>query len=72
MCKSFTGKIHGGLARAGKVKGQTPKVEKTAKGKKLTGRAKKRKLYNKRFLNVVAGFRPKKPNAAKANEGRAP
>ena len=34
------GKVHGSLARAGKVKGQTPKVEKSG-GKKLpTGRAK--------------------------------
>jgi ribosomal protein S30 len=48
------------------VKGQTPKVEKTANRKKLTGRAKKRKAYNERFLNVVMGaMRPKKPNAAK-------
>jgi len=47
------GKVHGSLARAGKVKGQTPKVEKQEKRKKKTGRAKRRMLYNKRFVNVV-------------------
>ncbi|ORY45304.1 hypothetical protein BCR33DRAFT_716591, partial [Rhizoclosmatium globosum] len=31
------GKVHGSLARAGKVKGQTPKVEKQEKKKKQTG-----------------------------------
>jgi small subunit ribosomal protein S30e len=31
------GKVHGSLARAGKVKGQTPKVEKAEKKKKRTG-----------------------------------
>lgn len=50
------GKVHGSLARAGKVKGQTPKVEKQEKKKKKTGRAKRRMQYNRRFVNVVAGF----------------
>ncbi|TPX37167.1 hypothetical protein SmJEL517_g00891 [Synchytrium microbalum] len=54
------GKVHGSLARAGKVKGQTPKVEKQEKRKKKTGRAKKRIIYNRRFVNVVAGFGGKK------------
>merc|ERR1712086_173999 len=36
------GKVHGSLARAGKVKGQTPKVEAEEKKKKKTGRAKRR------------------------------
>lgn len=50
------GKVHGSLARAGKVKGQTPKVAKQEDKKKaLTGRAKKRWQYNRRFVNVVAG-----------------
>ena len=49
------GKVHGSLARAGKVKGQTPKVEPQEKKKKLTGRAKRRIQYNKRFVNVVVG-----------------
>lgn len=57
------GKVHGSLARAGKVKGQTPKVEKQEKKKKKTGRAKRRMLYNKRFVNVVQTFgRRRGPN----------
>ena len=36
------GKVHGSLARAGKVKGQTPKVAPQEKKKIPTGRAKKR------------------------------
>ncbi|KAJ3435580.1 40S ribosomal protein S30/UBIQUITIN-LIKE PROTEIN FUBI [Anaeramoeba flamelloides] len=31
------GKVHGSLTRAGKVRNQTPKVEKLPKKKKLTG-----------------------------------
>eukprot|EP00914_Ancora_sagittata_P032662 GHVO01065995.1.p1 GENE.GHVO01065995.1~~GHVO01065995.1.p1 ORF type:complete len:133 (+),score=23.59 GHVO01065995.1:26-424(+) len=58
------GKVHGSLARAGKVKGQTPKVEKEEKKKKKTGRAKRRMQYNRRFVNVVTGFgRRKGPNS---------
>ncbi|KND01210.1 40S ribosomal protein S30 [Spizellomyces punctatus DAOM BR117] len=56
------GKVHGSLARAGKVKGQTPKVEKQEKKKKKTGRAKKRILYNRRFVNAVATFGKRKMN----------
>merc|ERR1711860_181287 len=58
------GKVHGSLARAGKVRGQTTKVEKQEKKKSKTGRAKRRIQYNRRFLNVVQGFgRKKGPNA---------
>ncbi|XP_034252785.1 uncharacterized protein LOC117652177 [Thrips palmi] len=58
------GKVHGSLARAGKVKGQTPKVEKQEKKKKRTGRAKRRIQYNRRFVNVVPGFgRRRGPNS---------
>ncbi|XP_037929678.1 uncharacterized protein LOC119685161 [Teleopsis dalmanni] len=58
------GKVHGSLARAGKVKGQTPKVEKQEKKKKKTGRAKRRIQYNRRFVNFVQGFgRRRGPNA---------
>ncbi|XP_045468215.1 uncharacterized protein LOC123676383 [Harmonia axyridis] len=58
------GKVHGSLARAGKVKGQTPKVEKQEKKKKRTGRAKRRIQYNRRFVNVVATFgRRRGPNS---------
>jgi len=57
------GKVHGSLARAGKVKGQTPKVEKQEKKKKKTGRAKRRMQYNRRFVNVVQTFgRRRGPN----------
>ena len=59
------GKVHGGLARAGKVKAQTPKVEKTPKPKKPVGRAYKRMLYMKRFVTVVdtAGGKKKGHNS---------
>jgi small subunit ribosomal protein S30e len=61
------GKVHGSLARAGKVKGQTPKVEKQEKRKKKTGRAKRRIQFNRRFANVVQGFgRRRGPNANSA------
>ena len=50
------GKVHGSLARAGKVRGQTPKVAKQEKKKKKTGRAKRRMQYNRRFVNVVPTF----------------
>ena len=51
------GKVHGSLARAGKVKSQTPKVEKQEKAKQPKGRAKKRLLYNRRcvFCSARAG-----------------
>uniref|UniRef100_A0A8C2J5I3 FAU ubiquitin like and ribosomal protein S30 fusion a n=1 Tax=Cyprinus carpio TaxID=7962 RepID=A0A8C2J5I3_CYPCA len=59
-----SGKVHGSLARAGKVRGQTPKVDKQEKKKKKTGRAKRRIQYNRRFVNVVPTFGKKKgPNA---------
>lgn len=38
----FPGKVHGSLARAGKVKGQTPKAEKAEKKKKPRGQSTKR------------------------------
>lgn len=59
------GKVHGSLAGAGKVKGQTPKVEKQEKRKKKTGRAKRRMQYNRRFVSTVAslGGRKRGPNA---------
>lgn len=60
------GKVHGSLARAGKVKGQTPKAEKQEdKKKQPRGRAKKRMQYNRRYVNVVTGMGGKKvgPNS---------
>ncbi|KAK4153351.1 ribosomal protein S30 [Chaetomidium leptoderma] len=47
------GKVHGSLARAGKVKSQTPKVEAQEKPKTPKGRAHKRDLYTRRFVNVA-------------------
>lgn len=47
------GKVHGSLARAGKVKAQTPKVEPQEKKKLPKGRARKRMLYTRRFVNVT-------------------
>jgi small subunit ribosomal protein S30e len=44
--------VHGSLARAGKVRGQTPKVAKQDKKKTPKGRAHKRLQYNRRFVNV--------------------
>jgi small subunit ribosomal protein S30e len=57
------GKVHGSLARAGKVKNQTPKVAKAEKKKVLTGRAKKRFVYNRRFVSVVKGGPKRGPNS---------
>jgi len=73
LCESSTihlgerllgGKVHGSLARAGKVKGQTPKVDPQEKKKPKTGRAKRRNQYNARFVNVVVTMgRKKGPNS---------
>ena len=62
------GKVHGSLARAGKVRNATPKVEKQEnKKKRTTGRAKKRLQYTRRFLNVAAdsGMKKEGPNKQK-------
>jgi len=59
------GKLHGSLSRAGKVKKQTPKVDKVEKiRKRVKGRAWKRILYNRRFINFVlgAGGKRRSPN----------
>ncbi|KAI1169859.1 ribosomal protein S30 [Nemania sp. FL0916] len=48
------GKVHGSLARAGKVRSQTPKVEPQEKPKKPKGRARKREIYTRRFTNMSA------------------
>uniref|UniRef100_A0A0R3RVW1 40S ribosomal protein S30 n=1 Tax=Elaeophora elaphi TaxID=1147741 RepID=A0A0R3RVW1_9BILA len=59
------GKVHGSLARAGKVRAQTPKVEKQEKKKKKTGRAARRIQYNRRFVNIaISGIgRKRGPNS---------
>jgi len=58
------GKVHGSLARAGKVKSQTPKVEAQEKPKTPKGRAHKREQYTRRFVNiaVTGGKRKMNPN----------
>jgi small subunit ribosomal protein S30e len=61
------GKVHGSLTRAGKVRKQTPKVEKKERIRKLVvGRAKKRKQFQKKhqlLLPDAAAARKKyKPN----------
>merc|ERR1712165_496492 len=58
--KLLGGKVHGSLARAGKVKGQTPKVEAEEKKKKKTGRAARRAQYNRRFVMSSSAFGGKK------------
>ncbi|PHU08152.1 40S ribosomal protein S30 [Capsicum chinense] len=59
------GKVHGSLARAGKVRGQTPKVAKQDKKKKPRGRAHKRMQYTRRFVTAVVGFGKKRgPNSS--------
>ncbi|CDY43497.1 hypothetical protein BRARA_A00791 [Brassica rapa] len=63
--KTTMGKVHGSLARAGKVRGQTPKVAKQDKKKKPRGRAHKRLQHNRRFVTAVVGFGKKRgPNSS--------
>ncbi|CCG23108.1 Rps30 40S ribosomal protein S30 [Candida orthopsilosis Co 90-125] len=60
------GKVHGSLARAGKVKSQTPKVEKQDKPKRPQGRAFMRLKYTRRFVNVTLTNGKRKMNAQSA------
>jgi ribosomal protein S30 len=56
------GKVHGSLTRAGKVRKQTPKVEKKERPRKIpVGRAKKRKQCRKKWAVLL----PDAPAAAK-------
>ncbi|XP_041005535.1 40S ribosomal protein S30-like [Juglans microcarpa x Juglans regia] len=58
-------KVHRSLACAGKVRGQTPKVAKQDKKKKLRVRAHKRMQYNRHFVTAVVGFGKKRgPNSS--------
>ncbi|KAI6237494.1 40S ribosomal protein S30 [Aphelenchoides besseyi] len=58
------GKVHGSLARAGKVRAQTPKVDKQEKKKKKRGRAFRRMQYNKRMSVKTDGpGRKRGPNS---------
>ena len=65
------GKVHGSMARNGKVRNQAPKVDKMERAKKLVvGRAKKRAQYNKRVVQVDPNDKRKQgPNAG---SGRKP
>jgi len=57
------GKQHGTLAKAGKVRKQTPKVAKMEKPRKPKGRAYKRILYKKNFAPLLPGEKKRKsPN----------
>jgi small subunit ribosomal protein S30e len=52
------GRWHGSLAQAGKVRENTPKVAKTEmKTKLICGRARLRKLYNRRVLGTDSNAR---------------
>ena len=59
LCSSLTNSttVHGSLARAGKVKAATPKVDKQEKKKSPKGRAKKRILYNRRCVSMSPWIR---------------
>ncbi|XP_035550862.1 40S ribosomal protein S30-like [Juglans regia] len=58
-------KVQGSLARAGKVRGQTPKVAKQDKKNKLRGHTHKCMQYNHRFVTAVVGFGKKRgPNSS--------
>jgi small subunit ribosomal protein S30e len=56
---------HGNINKAGKVKNSTPKVEPKDKHKPPVGRAKKRLLYQKRWVNQPTTGKKKGPNAQK-------
>lgn len=56
------GKQHGTLAKAGKVRKQTPKVAKLEKPRKPRGRAYKRILYKKNFVPLIPGQKKRSPN----------
>jgi len=63
------GKVHGSLASAGRVRNQTPKIpKKEDKPKPKCGRAKKRFLYNIRFVAVKKGMKLPKPNSVQTRE----
>ena len=65
------GKVHGSMARNGKVRNQAPKVDKMERAKKkVMGRARKRAQYVARIKNVDPNDKRKKgPNAG---SGRKP
>ena len=56
------GKKHGTLAKAGKVRKQTPKVAPQEKKRRPTGRSLKRIQYKKRFAVLAPGQKRRSPN----------
>lgn len=64
LTNSFQAKVHGSLSRAGRVKSMTPKVEKQEKKKLPKGRAHKRMLYTRRFVNVTLTNGKRRSNPA--------
>merc|ERR1712184_168444 len=66
------GKVHGSLARAGKVRGQVQKVEPAEKKKPKTGRAKKRivqQAFRQRCRGHGQEARTRLPGHAGREEG---
>lgn len=56
------GKPHGQLAKAGKVRKQTPKVAKSAAPRKPRGRAYKKMQYQRKFAPLLPGQKRRSPN----------
>ena len=71
ITKYNMGKVHGSMARNGKVRNQAPKVDKAERAKKkVVGRANKRLQYKRRILAVDPNDKRKRgPNAG---SGRKP
>ena len=57
---------HGGLANAGKVRGQTPKLDPAEKPKKKSGRSGMREKYNRRLPTL--GKPPRRGNGPNAQQ----
>nr|ADG21971.1 ribosomal protein S30 [Tetrahymena pyriformis] len=65
------GRMHGTLAKAGKVRKQTPKVEKKVAARKIPkGRAYKRILYNRRYAPHILAVDPKKRKSPNWHAGK--
>ena len=65
------GKVHGSMARNGKVRNFAPKVAKAERTKKIVvGRAKKRIQYNRRI--VMVNPNDKRKQGPNAGSGRKP
>ena len=63
------GKQHGTLAKAGKVRKQTPKVAKKERPRKLiVGRAKKRTQYQKKYAVLIPTADPQARKKFKPNK----